>query len=288
MTSKKTAANLSTPDDLDEADDLSIENEDDLGEISKGILKQAVVFSTDWTTDVLIQQLEKGNIDLDPAFQRRDAWTIRRKSLFIESLIVGLPIPQIVLAEKPELKGTFLVIDGKQRLLSLLRFTQRFDDQEPFALSNLKLRADLNGFTYEDLQDKREDLNSFQNQTVRTVVIRNWKKEDMLYLIFHRLNSETLPLSPQELRQALHPGPFLTYCDKRSQQSEALRRILKLKRPDFRMRDIELLVRYFAFKNFGDDYTGNLKDFLDGACKKLNSNWKKNQPAVQRQADGFE
>ena len=247
-----------------------------------------MVFSTDWTTEVLIQQLTKGNIDLDPAFQRRDAWTIRRKSLFVESLILGLPVPQIVLAEKANAKGTFLVIDGKQRLLSLLRFTQEFDGQTPFPLSSLKLRSDLNGFTYEDLQKRKDDLNSFQNQTVRTVVIRNWNKEDMLYLIFHRLNSETLPLSPQELRQALHPGPFLKYCDQHSQNSAALRRILKLKKPDFRMRDIELLVRFFAFKNFAGQYAGNLKDFLDMTCEKLNANWKKNAPTIHRQALEFE
>ncbi len=288
MTSKKPPTETSLLELEPELEDLTLETEDDLAEISKSILKQAVVFSTDWTTEVLIQQLTKGNIDLDPAFQRRDAWTPRRKSLFIESLILGLPVPQIVLAEKAGSKGKFLVIDGKQRLLSLLRFTQVFDEQQPFALSSLKLRHDLNGFTYKDLRKKAADLTSFENQTIRTVVIRNWKKEDMLYLIFHRLNSETLPLSPQELRQALHPGPFLSFCDKHSQNSSALRRILKLRKPDFRMRDIELLVRFFAFKNFASTYTGNLKDFLDVACKRLNKDWSKNQALIQRQAHEFE
>jgi hypothetical protein len=273
---------------FEETDDLSLENEDDLGSISKTALKQAVVFSTDWTTDVLIQQLKKGNIDLDPAFQRRDAWTTKRKSLFIESLILGLPVPQIVLAEKKGAKGSFLVIDGKQRLLSLLRFTQTFDEQPPFHLSDLKLRHDLNGYSFEDLKSKGEDFSSFENQTVRTVVIRNWQKEDILYLIFHRLNSETLPLSPQELRQALHPGPFLVFCDKHSQNSLALRRILRLKKPDFRMRDVELLVRFFAFKNFTSSYSGNLKDFLDDACKELNRNWKTRQSSIQNQIEQFE
>lgn len=80
------------------------------------------MFATDWTADTIINQLGKGNIRLDPAFQRRDAWTIQRRSKFIESLILGLPIPQLVLAEGPEGKGTFLVIDGKQRLLSLQQF----------------------------------------------------------------------------------------------------------------------------------------------------------------------
>ena len=268
--------------------DLDIESEEDLSGISKSTLKQAVVFSTDWTTEVLINQLSRGNIDLDPTFQRRDAWNVRRKSLFIESLITGIPIPQIVLAERKNSKGSFLVIDGKQRLLSLQRFTSVVDDQEPYALEGLHLRSDLNGYTYQDLKGRKDDLNAFENQTIRTVVIRNWKQEDLLYLIFHRLNSETLPLSPQELRQALHPGPFLTYCDKHSQTSSALKKILRLKKPEFRMRDIELLVRHLAFRNFVSSYKGNLKKFLDKSCEQLNKHWKTNQARVKQQAEDFE
>jgi hypothetical protein len=286
MTNKRSKG--SQPIELDDEIDLGIESEEDLSEITKNTLRQAVVFSTDWTTEVLVNQLSRGNIDLDPAFQRRDAWNGRRKSRFIESLIVGIPIPQIVLAEKKNSKGSFIVIDGKQRLLSLLRFTNVVEGQEPFELEGLRLRTDLNGFTYEDLKGSKPEINAFENQTIRTVVIRNWQKEDLLYLIFHRLNSETLPLSPQELRQALHPGPFLAYCDSHSQSSGALKRILRLKKPDFRMRDIELLVRYFAFKNFARSYRGNLKRFLDKSCEHLNRRWRASQPRIEQQAAAFE
>jgi hypothetical protein len=287
-TKLKTAQTIDDPELALEDDDHGIETEADIGQIPLNILRDAVVFSTDWTTETLIGQLAKGNIDLDPAFQRRDAWNGRRKSLFIESLILGLPIPQIVLAEKKAGKGSFLIIDGKQRLLSLLKFTSGTLGQEPFALSNLKLRHDLNGSTYEDLKLRKDDLNSFENQTIRTVVIRHWQKEDLLYLIFHRLNSETLPLSPQELRQALHPGLFLKFCDEHSQSSAALKRILKIAKPDFRMRDVEILVRYFAFKNFADEYTGDLKKFLDESCEYLNENWEEWASTIVNQAKAFE
>jgi Protein of unknown function DUF262 len=81
----------------------------------------AVVTGTDWTTETVVSQLKRGNIQLDPRFQRRDAWKRDRKSRFIESLIVGLPIPQIVLAESKRERGRFIVLDGKQRLLSILQ-----------------------------------------------------------------------------------------------------------------------------------------------------------------------
>src|SRR5208282_1139082 len=93
------------------------ESEDDLQAIDPSLLGQAVVFGTDWTAATLIDQLRRGNIKLDPIFQRRDAWDPKRKSRFIESIVLGLPIPQLVLAEAKEDKGAFLVIDGKQRLL---------------------------------------------------------------------------------------------------------------------------------------------------------------------------
>jgi len=188
------------------------ESEDDLQSIDPSLLGQAVVFGTDWTAATLIDQLRRGNIKLDPIFQRRDAWDARRKSRFIESIVLGLPIPQIVLAEAKDDRGSFLVIDGKQRLLSLQQFAGIGTDA-PLILTGLKFRDELNAKTYDDFQNDsrlRNHRNAFDNQPIRTVVVKNWQKEDVLYLIFHRLNSETLPLSPQELRQALHPGPFLT------------------------------------------------------------------------------
>src|ERR1700730_10854943 len=99
-----------------------VESEEDLQSLDPSILGRAVVSSTDWTAETIIGQLAKHNISLDPIFQRRDAWTLPRKSKFIESIILGLPIPQIVLAEAEDKKGSFVVIDGKQRLLSLQQF----------------------------------------------------------------------------------------------------------------------------------------------------------------------
>src|SRR5476651_6598 len=90
------------------------ENESDL-HANRLTFSQAVVWGTDWTTETILSQLKRGNIELNPAFQRRDAWGRAGKSKFIESLILGLPIPQIILAESKEKRGTFIVIDGKQR-----------------------------------------------------------------------------------------------------------------------------------------------------------------------------
>ena len=83
------------------------ESEEDLTSLDATAFSQAVVFATDWTAETILRQLDKGNISLDPGYQRRDAWRPDRKSRFIESLLLGLPIPQLVLAEA---KGKNIVL----------------------------------------------------------------------------------------------------------------------------------------------------------------------------------
>ena len=183
--------------------------------------------STDWTTDTIVKQIEKGNIELSPLFQRRDAWTEERKSLFIESLALGFPIPQIVLAQK---NGKFIVLDGKQRLLSLMQFFDR-QNYRPFKLRGLTILKDLNGKSYNKLEDDlnfREYLDRIENATIRTVVIKNWKNDNVLYQIFWRLNTSSVPLSPQELRGALFPGGFVDFINQESSSSEFLKDIFGL------------------------------------------------------------
>jgi hypothetical protein len=91
----------------DPESDPTQENEDDLEPVELDDVAEALVTATDWTTETILNQLRRGNIDLNPRFQRRDAWTPPRKSLFIESIILGLPVPQLVLAERTDQKARF-------------------------------------------------------------------------------------------------------------------------------------------------------------------------------------
>lgn len=240
-------------------------------------ISEIIIVGTDWTTTSILDLILRENIQLNPRFQRRDAWDITRKSRLIESIFLGLPIPPIVLASPEKRRGNFVVLDGKQRLLAILQFYGRSETpNDSFALKNLEFRPDLNGYTHEALKNDvflNSVLDALDTQTIRTVLIRNWRTESLLYKVFLRLNLENTPLSPQELRQALHPGDFINFLDDESIKNQALRKILKSKNPDPRMRDVELLLRYVAFHYFLSDYRGNLKRFLDTTCEKLNNNW---------------
>ena len=203
------------------------ESEDDLTAGLNLEVSKAVLWATDWTIETLYSQLEKGNIELNPEFQRREAWDDTKKSRFIESVLLGFPIPQIVLAERKGKKAAYVVIDGKQRLLSVRRFCASDSDPEfkPFKLSGLNIRAELNGKTFSNMKEDAnlvDEVRAFENQTIRTTIIRNWPGEEFLYTVFHRLNTGSVPQSPQELRQALHPGPSLTFADKFTQGSKAV------------------------------------------------------------------
>lgn len=270
--------------------DTSVEGEDDLVPTRPEGIRQAVVTGTDWTTETIIRLIDRGTIELDPTFQRRDAWSPARKSRFIESLVMGLPIPQIVLAERKDKRGQFIVLDGKQRLLTLQQFAGDLSgtDTKRLALSDLVTLQDMNGITYGAFEEKprfADDLEAFRNQPVRTVVVKNWPDENFLFLVFLRLNTGSVPLAPQELRQALHPGSFVGFANKRSEVSEPLRRCLRIERPDFRMRDVELMVRFFAFQLFMSHYAGNMKLFLDETCRKLNESWSREQGRLEKLAD---
>jgi hypothetical protein len=278
---------------IDEFIEVGQENENDIHYNDISIFSQAVLWSTDWTTETILNQLKRGNIELNPKFQRRDAWTEVRKSSFIESIILGLPIPQIILAERKDKKGSYIVIDGKQRLLSIRQFCASKDDSDfnILKLKELNMLPFLNQKSYEDIkieQDLFESLNAFENQPIRTMVIRNWPNDDFLFTVFLRLNTGSLPLSPQELRQALNPGEFINFADEFSANSKALQEVLGNKKPDFRMRDIELAIRYFGFVNFLEEYKGNLKDFLDRTCKILNNSWNKSMDKIMTQGEALE
>lgn len=269
--------NPDEPEILELAPDDQQEDESDILGSQQSIGFDAAISSSDWTTETIISQLRKGNIYLDPDFQRRDAWTIQRKSKYIESLILGIPTPQIILAERKEKRGSYIVIDGKQRLLSLRQFAAKPNDSEfaGFRLKGLEARTDLNNHSYDEIISQLIDspASEFDNATIRTVVIKSWKNEDFLYEVFLRINSGSVQLSPQELRQALHPGPFTKTLNEFAINSQILKEMLGLKGPDFRMRDNEIVLRFIAFKLFLEDYNGNLKSILDDTTLELNFHW---------------
>lgn len=253
------------------------------------------VYSRDWTIQTIYDQITRGNIDLNPKFQRRNAWNDQRRSLLIESLLLDLPIPEIVLAENHEVKDTFIVLDGKQRLLTILGFIDHEKTKywTTPKLSGLEIKKKLNGKTYQNMlesPDLMSERRAFENASIRCTVIFNQQSDDLLYQIFYRLNVSTVPLCMQELRQALRKGGFSNFLMEITNDAthlQPIHHVLGLNEPDKRLLDAEMILKFMAFQLFGKSYNGNLKIFLDDAMKKINSNWNDYEPEIKKRYDEF-
>lgn len=249
------------------------------------LTRELVVYSRDWTVETLISQVSQGNIQVDPAFQRRHVWTDAKRSALIESLLLKFPVPQIVIAEHPRKEKSYIVIDGKQRvstLAALLLENHRSAWDRP-ALSGLRILKDMNGVPLDDIINKPEHADAKRhllNSDIRTTILTNYKDERLLYAIFYRLNSSSTPLSSQELRHALSPGGFASFLGSQTQVENPLWRALGLAEPDARLRDAELLLRLISLLLFAEEYRGNLRVFLDHTLVSLNNAWASEQAQI--------
>ena len=255
---------------------------DDIGNASENA--NLIVYSRDWTVATILNQIEQGNIDLNPGFQRRNAWTDDKRSKLIESIMIGYPIPEIVLAEDKNRRNSFIVIDGKQRLLTIAGFKnpdiyQYWTKKIP---KTQRLTSSYNNKTYADISSDADMLRIFENSALRCTVISNYPSEESLYDIFYRLNSGSTPLSSQELRQALNKGHFSEFLISVTDKDNVIRKVMNLSEPDKRLRDVEVLLRCMSFLKYATEYKGNLLQFLDNTTRAFNKNWDSEEKAIIR------
>lgn len=271
----------------DVENDLESETADALGVDS---FKDTSVFPLDLMVDALSYMFGKEQFDFSPDFQRRKVWDVTRKSKFLESMILGLPVPSLLVA-KDDSRNKYIIIDGKQRLSAIRDFVCPEDGGKGYRLKGLEVVKELEGYTFDELQKdptKTIFLSRFTSYPLKTNVVRNYD-EKKLYFIFARLNSGSVPLSTQELRHTLFPGDFSKFINKESKENLAIKRLLRLgkEKVDPRMRDAELLCRHFAFKYFLDKYDGTVGALLDYCYKEINSKWAEYKAKVQEDLTEF-
>lgn len=274
---------------LDGIDSEIEENIVESSEISIQSLENTIVVPMDLSVEMVTAWFKSKKLSLDPVFQRRYVWNDVLKSAFIESLILNVPIPSLMLANDTA-NNKFIVIDGKQRLNAIISFIAPENDGKGFKLKGLNVLKELNGYTYKKLlsdTSKTQYLSKIENALIKTSVLKNYNT-DILYFIFNRLNGGGVPLSPHELRQSLYAGEFINFINEYSAESKGIKRMLNLKNPDKRMRDAELLVRYYSFKYYGAEYNGNINEFFNTTCERLNREWQTKETVIKNDAQEFE
>lgn len=196
-------------------------------------------------------------------FQRGFVWTKKQMDRFVESLILGFPVPGIFLVRQ-QADRRYLVLDGQQRLLTLQYFYKGIYAGREFTLQNVGDR--LKGRKYADLdpKDRRTIDDSFMQATVVTTDSSPSSLESV-YQIFERLNSGGTQLTPHEIRVALYAGPLVDRLEELN-QSESWRSLYGRKSP--RLRDQELILRILAMYLQSDTYSRPLKSFLQDVMKR--------------------
>lgn len=255
---------------------------------------------SDFNVMTLDQLVDNGWVCI-PGFQRHFVWDLARASKLIESLILGLPVPQLFLYEQQPDRN--LLIDGQQRLMSIYYFKQQrfprkdrradlrriFDQngkipddvlQDDTYFEDFKLRLsaslpgqknELNGLTYETLDDHRSRLDL---RPIRCIIIKQNIPSDgdtAMYEIFNRLNTGGVNLQPQEIRSSMYHSKFYDMLNEINAETR-WRTMLGSPDPDLHMKDIEVLLRGFAMLVDGDEYSPSMVKFLNKFSKKCEEN----------------
>jgi len=246
------------------SEEIEFENEEneEIEESSLEDLSKIVSYNVANTVEVLKLKIDNEEIALKPEFQRDFVWDINRASLFIDSLLIGLPIPSIFLG-KNKIEESYIVIDGQQRLKSVYYYiTGKFisDSKETiFSLRNLKDR-EWNGKTFAELDNtlKRRINNAVLNTTVIEDI--NFRPK-VVHDLFHRLNTGGMPLTDQEIRNCVYTGKFNSLLIELN-KNENWRKLVGKQNVDRRLRDVELVLRFFALLNNIDRYRPSMREFL--------------------------
>lgn len=221
-----------------------------------------VLQASDMSLETVAAMVEKGAIDTQPAYQRRERWSPIRQSALIESFILNIPIPPVYLAE--EAYGKYTVIDGKQRLSTIRRFMR---DELP--LVGLEKFKQIEGYVFSKLPTELRNALEIRPY-VRVVTLLKQSDPELKYEVFERLNTGGEALFPQEIRNAAYRGKLNDILFELS-TSEFLRQQLKISKnnePTFlQMQDVEYVLRFFmmheTWENFSGDYRRSMDHFME-------------------------
>lgn len=224
-----------------------------------------------YTQKFTIQSLHKKHtydeINFQPAFQRKEVWTKKQKSLLIESILINIPIPAFYVDARNSAKWN--VIDGMQRLSTIMSFVN--DDLELGELDYL----DLKGRKFSSLDRKYQ--RRIEDHELTFNLVRPGTPEEIAFNIFTRINTLGTPLSAQEIRHAMNLGTATDLLETLSTTKEFIlavthKNYLTLSK---RMADRALILRYLCFKIMGytkDKYiNNNMNSFLINGMKLINN-----------------
>jgi Protein of unknown function DUF262 len=236
--------------------------------------KRKVDFDTfDISAKELLGMVRDGLVDIAPEYQRQFVWSPERQSTFAESVFLGIPVPSLYMAANQD--GTWEVIDGVQRLSTLIHFAgddpQRLQIGKKLALqlTGLKKLTNFNGMRFSDLPLPVQT--GFLLKPLKVTTLTDKSDLHVRFDLFERLNTGGVLLTAQEIRACIYRGPFNDFLRKLTADTH-FRKVVKLpsKSEQNGTRE-EFVLRFFAYlhnyKHFEHNVTDFLNEYMQSATK---------------------
>ena len=217
------------------------------------------------TVRELLSMVERRELHRAPAYQRRFRWAQDAESRLVESILLGLPVPNIFVATNED--GSWEVVDGLQRLSTLIHFMSESPEDikelgksGPLQLSGLRKLSSFNGLTFQELPVSIRL--ALQKRGLGITSLSDKSDPESRFETFERLNRGSLSLSPQEIRACVFQGPFNNLIRELAAH-EGFRALIKLREVDTNAATAEeLVLKFFAYRHSRANFKGAVDSFL--------------------------
>lgn len=225
-------------------------------------LRREIDYDTkDYAVDFLIDRFHENDFFIPDEYQRKFIWERENKSLFIESVLLGLPIPFMFFADTDD--GRCEIIDGAQRTQTLEEFLAG-----DMRLGGLKRLSSLNGFAFHDLPELYR--RKFSKTTLRIVVLSEDTTIETRQEIFNRINTAGRKATSIEVRRGAYRGPFMDFIAECADDSLFQKLCPVSDRQKARYENQELVIRFFAYRYRYKMFKHNVDGFLDEFVEQMN------------------
>lgn len=240
--------------------------------------KRIEFYLTEYSVELLAAKMHTNEFVIPP-YQRDDTWEPARKSRFIESLLMGLPIPFLFFWESPA-TGKLEIVDGSQRLRTIDQFVLG-----DLRLGELDTLSELEGLQFRDLPESRQ--RKVKNRSIRGIVLSEHADEQARFDLFDRINTGSKIANKAEVRRGALVGPFLDLVIDLAKDN-GFEKLAPVPEKDKKLREREELVtRFFAFSDGLEGYKDRVSPFLFAYAKAMNGHFLKHPEDVEAYRERF-
>lgn len=235
----------------------------------------------EFTIEHIVNKYNAGEFFV-PDYQRDFVWDDKRQSKFIESIVLGLPIPFIFVADvygrndtDDGAEGDLEIVDGSQRIRTLVRFIENKPEKTGFTeslkLDKLEVLDKLNGFSYNDFSAARKKR--FLNSTIRMILISDKSDADVRFMMFERINTGSDELNAMEKRNGIYSGKFIEFIDECAKNELFVKLTSFTEKAIKRKEPQELILHFFAYSDTSHEVIEKGgTEFFDKYVKDKNKN----------------